>query len=211
MSDKKKETKTTPKKKKATKTPVTKKETAKTKPTKKAETKVEETVEVKEEVVEETKTPRRKKTTQIELNEMICLRSVTKGGLTYISPKTGMEVTWDDYNTEEYIEYGEILTMKSSKPRFLTEPFVVIDDVEVAEKLGYQKMYDEMLDVDNLDSFYKSTIEEMEEQLEKSPKGIKRLIGDKAREQIKDGELVDIRKIKLLEDELKIELSVLID
>lgn len=201
MSEKKKEEKKTVKKTK----PKTK-----AKATSKKEAKVES---LKEEVVEEVKepTPTRRKSIDIELNSMICLRSVTKGGLTYISPKTGMQVTWGDYGDEEYLDYGEILTMKSSKGSFLNRPFVIVDDEEVAEKLGLTKMYNEMINLDSLDSFHRQSIEDITKQIEKSPKGIKKLIGDKAREQIQNGELVDIRKIKLLEDKLKIELSILID
>ena len=181
--------------------------------TKKAETKVEPKVEEIKEVeeVKEDKPVERKKSANIDTNSQILVRSVTKGGLTYISPKTGMQVTWDNYGTEEYIDYGEILTMKSSKPRFLTEPYLVIDDEEVAIKLGYKKMYDEMIDIDNLENFYKQSLEEMTEQIEKSPKGIKKLIGEEAASQMKDGNLNDIRKIKLLEEKLNIELSNLLD
>lgn len=180
--------------------------------------KVDETVEE----VNETKTTKSKKTStkkiatrkkaiKIDLNEMIPVRSVTKGGLTYISPKTGLTVIWDDYNTVEFLEFGELLTMKASKGRFLTEPYVVIDDEEVAEKLGLTGIYENMIDTENLEDFYKQSIDAMREQLEKLPRGIKKLIADKSRELVQEGKLFDIRKIKLIEEKLAVDLQILMD
>ena len=42
---------------------------------------------------------------------------------------------------------AELMTMKSSKPKYLTEPYMVIDDMEVVEKLGLTKLYEDMFDV----------------------------------------------------------------
>lgn len=165
----------------------------------------------KKETAKETKEPIRKKAVKIELNEMIPVRSVTKGGLTYISPKTGLTVMWSDYNTEEYMEFGELLTMKASKMRFLTEPYVVVDDDTVAEKLGLSKLYEDMIDIEDIEDFYEKKVEKMEEILKKVPRGIRKLIADKSRELIQKGSLFDIRKIKLLEKELEIDLQILME
>ena len=179
--------------------------------TKKVEVAKEEVVEeVTEDVVEE-KPRTRRKAMQIDLNEMICVRSVTKGGVIYISPKTGMQVTWEDAGVEEYIEFGELLTMKASRPRFLNEPFIVVDDEECAEVLGLTKMYETIAGVDDLDVFFSQKPDVIEAKLDKVPKGIKKLIGDKSRELVQKGELFDIRKIKILESKLEIDLQMLMD
>lgn len=180
--------------KKDTKTKTTKKKTA----TKKKET------------PQETRTDRQK-SVKIELNEMIPVRSVTQGGLTYISPKTGFTVTWDEYGTEEYIEFSELLTMKASRNKFLSEPYLVIDDEDVVKKLGLTKLYEEMVDFDNLEDFFNQRPSTMEEKLEKLPRGIKKLIADKSRKMIQDGELFDIRKIKIIEKKLHLDLQMLMD
>ena len=183
-----------------------KKETTRKPATKKTTAKKEEVK--KEEVVEE---PKRAKVKKIDANELITVRSVTKNGLTYISKKTGTEVKWSEYGAEEYMEFGELLTMKASKPRFLSDPFIVIDDEDVAERLGLTKMYSEMIDLQNINGFYSLSLEEMKEKIDKMPVGIKRLVSDRARELVETGVFYDIRKIKLLEKELKIELQLLID
>ena len=142
---------------------------------------------------------------------MVLVRSVTKGGLTYISPKTGFEVLWHDLGAEQYMEFGELLTMKASKPRFLNEPFVVVDDEDVAEKLGLLSVYKDMIDVEDLEDFFTMSPSKMEAKLEKAPKGTKKLVADKSRELVQNGQLFDIRKIKIIEKNLMIDLQMLMD
>ena len=176
------------------------------------EPKIEETaeeVEVKE-VVEE-KPKERKKAIDIDLHEFIEVRSVTNGGLSYKSPKTGVIVRWRECGDTEYIEFTELMTMKSSNPRFLNEPLIVIDDEDVVAKLGLSKLYEDMFDVDKLEEFFEYSVTKMTELLETMPSGIKTLIGDRAVNMIKDETLYDLRKIKLLEDKIKIDLQILMD
>lgn len=169
------------------------------------------TKEVKEEAKQEEKPQERKKAVNIELHELIEVRSVNKGGLTYKSPKTGVVYRWEECGNIEYLEFAELMTMKSAKPRFLNEPFIVIDDVDVVEKLGLTKLYDEMYDVNDIDNFFDLSVTKMSKLLETMPNGIKTLIGDKAVSMIKDESLYDIRKIKLIEESVKIDLQILMD
>lgn len=174
----------------------------------KKETKVEKAEEIKE-VKEEPKA--RKKAVDIDLHELIEVRSVTNGGLTYISPKTGMKVRWQETGDVEYMEFAELMTMKSARRGFLEQPLIVIDDEDVVEKLGLTKLYENMFDIDDIDSFFELSVTKMSEQLETMPRGIKTLVADKATKMIKDETLYDLRKIKLLEDKVRIDLQILMD
>ena len=169
------------------------------------------TKEVKGEVKVEEKPQERKKAVNIDLHELIEVRSVNKGGLTYKSPKTGVVYRWEECGNTEYLEFAELMTMKSAKPRFLNEPFIVIDDVDVVEKLGLTKLYDEMYDVNDIDNFFNLSVTKMTELFSTMPNGIKTLIGDKAISMIKDETLYDIRKIKLIEESVQIDLQILMD
>lgn len=191
----------------------TKKSTKKTakKSTAKKKDKKEENIEEVETEKEKSKTVERKKAKRIDPNELITVRSVTQGGLTYISKKTGTVIEWTEYGVEEYMEFGELLTMRASAPKFLNDPFIVVDDEDAAERLGLTKMYADMVDIDNLEGFYKQSPDKIEKQLEKMPRGIKRLIGDKARDLIDDGELYDLRTIKIIEEKLQLDLQILMD
>ncbi|AZV43720.1 hypothetical protein BAOM_3111 [Peribacillus asahii] len=184
-----------------TKRTTTRKKT--TTPTKPVQTEeVVETVEVKEE-----KQVKRKK--QVDLDILVSCRNVTDGLLVYVSKKTGLETIWSEYDAEEMLTVGELLTMKASQPKFLKEPWLIIDDEDVAEHLGLTKMYEDLVEIEDLDEFFESPVSEMEQVLTKLPKGLKETVSIRARKKIEDETLYDTRKIRLLEDKLKIDLSIL--
>ena len=175
-------------------------------------------VETKQTFKEETKTAqtkkpetRRKIRKTIDPNELILVRSVTKGALIYRSRRNGMITRWGNYGDTTYMTFTEILDMRSANSRFLTAPFVVIDDEEVAKQLGLDKIYKNMINMDDIKGFFNKDLEYIENKLNIMPKGMLQLIADQAREMIKKDELYNIKLIKLLEDKLKIDLRILID
>lgn len=181
-----------------------KRTTRTTKPVEKVEAVEEKVVETVEEVK-----PTRQKKAQIDRDELVACRNVTGGRLTYISKKTGLETVWTEHDDVEFIDVGELLTMKSSQPKFLKHPWIVVDDEEVAEYLGLKQLYKDMADTEDLDAFFEMSTQKMSEVLDKVPQGTKDAIGVLARQKIEEETLYDNRKIRLLEDKLKIDLSIL--
>lgn len=143
-------------------------------------------------------------------DEMILCRSIVLGGLTYVSKRTGFTYRFDNYGSEQYISYGELINMKASSPCFLNEPWMVVDDNESAIKyLGLEKLYNSLITLDNIDNFLRKPLNEIEEAIDKLPKGVKRTLGEKARKMIEEEKLYDNRIIKLLEKKLKIGLRII--
>lgn len=138
-------------------------------------------------------------------------KSLVHGNLTYISKKTGMEVTWSEFGDEEWIEFSELQTMKSSQPRFLKEPWLFIDDPDVAEFLGLKQVYDNIISVEEIENFFKLTPKKAKEILKKAPRGIKDTIADKSRKGIEDGSLNNIQIIRVIQEELQIDLISLME
>lgn len=194
-------------KKKSAPKKATPKKTTKAKP-EKVEVKEETKAEVEE---KEEKPKQRSRAVDIDLHELIEVRSVTHGGLVYISPKTNMKVLWEQLGDVEYMEFAELVTMKSAKPNFLNKPLLVVDDEDVIQKLGLTKLYEDMYNVDNIDEFFDLSVTDMSEQLKTMPEGIKTLVGDKASAKIKDETLYDLRKIKLIEEKANVDLQILMD
>lgn len=178
----------------------------------KVETTTEETVitveEVKE-VVVETK-PTRKRINQIDLNELIPVRSLTNHKLVYVSKATNSKYVWSNYGDIEYLTYGEINTMKSQYPRFIQDCLIVIDDEEVIDILNLGKLYENLYTVDELDALFKKSNYELEELLPKLPNGVKKSVAGRAKELIDNETLVDFRKIQTIEELLNVDLSILI-
>lgn len=168
---------------------------------------------MREELLEELKNEMVEKNTSINIgnkidrNKMVKIRNVTNGTLAWGSPKTNAEFILEGFGTSEWIEVSELITMKSRHPRILTEPWIIIeDDMEVVEFLGLKKVYDKILSVDELQSFFKKSIKDMENALNVIPNGLKTLIASRALQMVVSEELTDTRKIKLLERTLKIKL-----
>lgn len=155
--------------------------------------------------------PTRKKSLEIDANEIINVRSVTYGGVSYVSPKTKMLTRWSQYGDVQPMEYAELVTMKASNRAFLFNPLVVVDDEQVAEKLGLTELYRELEEVADLDGFFGVDLLKMQSTIQKLPKGAKETVRQKASEMVRSGKLYDTRKIKMLERELSIDLMILVD
>jgi hypothetical protein len=150
----------------------------------------------------EAKPTSRRKAIQIDRNEMIPCRSVVNGQLTYISARTGLTYIWNDFGVTEYLEYGELLSMRASQPKFLTKPWIVVDDEEAVSTIaGLKELYGKIVDIgeDNLEDFFKKDPKKIEEIIGKVPKGIQDLIASKAREMLEKRTLYDTRIIGIID------------
>lgn len=171
------------------------------------EEKIEEKEIKKEERVEIKKAPRVAR--KIEPNELIEVRSVTENGLTYVSPKTGLKVTWGRYGDVEYLDFSEIMTMRSMSRKFLEKPYVVIEDEDVVLKLGLNRIYDNVLTKEEAQGFLALPLEEMKKQIKELPEGSRELIGETAISEV-GTTFNDINKIKFLEKELNVGLTYIL-
>lgn len=189
----------------------TKKTTTKKQTPKKVAEVTEEVVEVQEEKVVEIPKVQRKQKIEVDRNELVLCRNVTDGQLIYKSRKTGLTTIWMNYGDVEYLDVGELLTMKASQPKFLTDVWLVIDDEEVVEFLGLKHIYKNLADIEDIDAFFAKSPNEIREIATKLPKGLKETVGTRARKLIESGELYDNRKISILEETLKIDLKLFIE
>lgn len=149
----------------------------------------------------------------IALNEYVNVRSVTQGTLSYTDNRTSFKYTWNGYGSKQLMTYETILAMNASYPLYFTSPYVVIDDKDVVSNLNFDYIYEEFdFDViDKLEKFFELTTSEIQEKLSKLPKHIKDNLKVKARELHTKGTLTDLNKIRLLENELNIDLMILSD
>lgn len=161
----------------------------------------------------EEKEIKERKIRDISVNEYIEVRSVTEGGLIYIDERTKMRFIWNNYGSTQSMTFDAILAMNASHPIFLTHPFLVIDDKDVVEKLHIGYVYDEYnFEIANdLDSFFQKPVGYMRDMIRKLPSNIKENLKIKSRELYNKEILSDLNKIKMLEDELQIDLSILAD
>jgi hypothetical protein len=163
------------------------------------------------EKAEKDKVEAKKQVKQIDRNQRVAVRSVTEGGLTYVSRATGLTTTWSSFGDEHWIDVEELIRMKSSQPAFLANPWVVIDDESIVEYLGLKETYEKIIPVDELELFFRKSPEEIQAVLKKAPKGTKTLVASKARKLVQSKELDSISVIDAIEKSLEIDLSMVRD
>jgi hypothetical protein len=149
----------------------------------------------------------RLKKPSLDKNELIPVMNITNGSLVYQSRKTGLEVKFERYGDIEYLEVGELLTMRSGQRRFLDEPWILILDDEVVNYLGLDKLYKKLENPQNIDNIFSFDNDTFEQVVQSSPRGYAQLIISRARLKIKEGTLDSVSKIKILEDRFNVELA----
>lgn len=150
---------------------------------------------------------RKGKATKADLNKIrdreIVLKSVD-GMCGYRSTKTNVFYNWTDETDEEVMSVAEILNMESNSKKFLHTPWLVMaEDFEegetikmVVEALGLEKIYENLIDIDEL---LEKDLCDIEETINESTEGYKEIISSKIRKKVTDKELRDIILIKELE------------
>lgn len=91
----------------------------------------------------------------IGLDEEIAVRSVTFGGLTWISPKTNAHYRWNEIGAVEYIQFGELVTMNNTSQAFLTEPYVILQDERAVDYFRLKPVYEKIAVVNSLEELFK--------------------------------------------------------
>lgn len=162
------------------------------------------TVDKKEEVES---TAKRKVRVKVDHSAMIPCRSTIVGDLIYISDRTNAKYVWEDFGTTLWLEMRDLLDMNGSQRKYLHDGYIIVDDGEAAENLGLTKMYNEIAHIDDLDVLFDKDPQELENTVNKLPKGMKKTLATKARELIEEGNLDSISKIKALEASLRVELA----
>lgn len=164
--------------------------------------------EVVETVDEQQQTPARpKKRVEINRDDLIICRT-TQTNLVYISKRTSEKFEWADFGDVQYITLGELISMKSTQPRFLKEGWLIVDDEEAIEQLGLAKMYGNIFEIEDIAEFLENDEYEIERILTNMPRGFKNSIAQFAREKVESGELDSRGKIKLLERLLDVDLKI---
>jgi hypothetical protein len=144
---------------------------------------------------------------QLDKNMLVTVANFTTGGLTYVNPRTGMQWRWVGFGATDDIELSELITIKSSQPKFLTEPWMLVLNDDVVEVLGLSKMYENIIKPDEFDRIYALPIDQLETILVNAPTGMKQVIALKAKQMIANGEFDSIQKQRLIEKVLNIKLE----
>lgn len=136
-------------------------------------------------------------------HELIPVKNGFHGRLTYKSRRDGTEVVWAEYGDEEFLEYQELKSARSSQKKFYTENWWIID-YEYLEVLGVLKFYENAINEESIDSLKNKSPDKIKEIVSKMSNGQKKSLSYKVIEMIKTGELDSVKTINALKESLNL-------
>ena len=161
-----------------------------------------------------TSKPRAKNKIDIPTNTIIPVRSGVHGILTYSSKKTfGYVVDWDDYGSVEFLEYGELLSMRNTQRSFFENNWVFIEDTDeysaedIYKSLVVEKYYSSVVTGEDLEELFLMSPEDIKKTVSTLSSGVKQNIASVAKSKIESGEFDSINRIKALEESIGLEFS----
>lgn len=163
-------------------------------------------------VVDKTIASVKKNKIKIPLDTMVPCRSGAQGILAYVSKKiNGYQIEWDSYGSIEYVELGELLSMRNTNRSFYVNNWIFFEDTEEYTALDFynflevSKFYENAILGDELDEVFTKSPEDIKKIVSKLSKGVKDTVAAKAKTLIDSGELDSGNRIKALEESLNVE------
>lgn len=180
------------------KTPAKKTTSKKDKATEEVVKEVEEVKEVVDEKVVPTEQPR-----EFQKDDLIEVKSVFAGSCTLVGRRSGNVYVWETLGEIQYVEYQDLLAEITNRySQYIYEPLLLIEDEDVINKNPKLKdLYDTMIDVEDIEeSLLNDSVEDLRNILISLPSGLQETVKSIASTLMQDGDLYDVRKIRLLDD-----------
>lgn len=144
----------------------------------------------------------------LSLDDIIPVKSITFGGLTYKARSTNAIYRWPTIGSLEYMSISELNEMNNYKRAYLNKPLVILMDERAIKKFRLQKVYENVAQINNLKSLFKSDISTIEKTIDMAiDANMRDILISKVRQMIKNGTLTNINIIKLLEKKLQHDLA----
>lgn len=166
-----------------------------------AEPIVEEVVEVKEPEVKKKK---------FASDDGILCTSITTGWLGMEGLKSHTVYQWHSYGDQTEVEYDDLVAAVRSTKSYVFAPYFVIDDEDFLELYPQVKnIYENLPRVEELEKVLDLAPDKMREVISALPKGAKESVKSMAASRIKDGTFDSVNRIRILDEVLGTELSLL--
>ena len=115
---------------------------------------------------------------------------------------------WTQYGDEHMMSIGELLYMYSESKKYLTAPWLLVDDEEFAEVLNLKELYEAIFDSEDLERFYSAQLLKIKRKLEELPSGVRKELLNRTVMAINSGELNNLSVVKLLKQEYGIDVEI---
>lgn len=145
----------------------------------------------------------------IGLNEEVACKSITYGGLTYISPIDSSTYRWKKLGEIQYLTVKELITMNNTKPAFLNRPWIILQDIRAVNKFRLMPKYEDVAQINKLKKYIsENNINKINEIIDNGLKaGMREVIISKVRSMYNSNKLNNTHIIKSIEEKLKFDIA----
>lgn len=138
----------------------------------------------------------------VDPNQYVTVRNGFNGRLVYRSKKTGELFIWDEFGDEQEMELSELKNAKNSAKKFFINNWFMFDEAWIPEYLGLGNFYRYAVPIDEFDSLFEKSIEEVEHIVSNMSDGQKRSLSYRVRQLIADEKIDSNKMIGMLEQHL---------
>lgn len=144
----------------------------------------------------------------VDPTTIITVKNGFHGKLIYKSSRSHETFQWDGFGDEQEMELRELRNAKSSQKKFFENNWFMFDEENcwVIPYLGLNNYYRYAINLEDFDSIFEKTPEEVKEFIGKMSKGQKSSVAYRARQLVLDGGIDSRKMILALEEVLGIEL-----
>lgn len=154
------------------------------------------------------------KAIRIPLDTIVPVVCNTVGGAIYTSKKImGYQIEWDDIGSIEYMELGELASMRNTDRRFFEDNWIVLEDTEeytamqLYDFLKVSKYYKNVFTPESIDEIFTYSKDKIIKTISTLSKGLKETIAARAKQKLNEDTL-DKNIIDTLETALNIQFSL---
>ena len=121
-----------------------------------------------------------------------------------------LNTAWEEVGDEQEMTYMQIKTMKAKHPRYFTEKWLLICNDDVIKKLNLASAFATKINATDMKKLYGSDVGAAKELLTGLNYSAKAGLVEKVTNAVKSGKIANVKIIRLLEEQLGIELMQLV-
>lgn len=138
----------------------------------------------------------------------IPVKSITFGGLTYISRTTNATFRWNQIGAIQYMTIGQLNEMNNYNSDFLRDPLVILMNETAIKQFRLTSVYEDVAKINNLTDLFKCDLATIEKTIDEALEvNMRNILISKIQQMYKNHKLTDINVIRLLERKLKFDLT----
>lgn len=152
--------------------------------------------------------------TRISLDTVVPVICNTVGGAYYTSKKImGYTVEWEDLGSIEYMELGELVSLRNTDRRFFEDNWIILEDtdeytaMQLYDFLKVSKYYKNVFTPENIDEIFTYSKDKIVKTISTLSRGMKETIAVRAKQKLDDNTL-DKNIVDILESSLGIQFTI---